>query len=240
MPRSEMVQSLLRALDILELVVDAGDGARLNELADKLGLRKSTAHNLARTLVARGYLAKDSLNRYRSGPIFEEMQRRRASRDIFQRAAAAITRLQTLFPHGVLTFSELVGAEICCRLRLAPDTPGGLRRPPDQVFNPFGSASGLCLQAFNADFHNLLAAPGTFEESGRRHWATRDEFEKAILITRQNGLAAVQTGDHWCLAAPVGHNFVLGLRLETTAAGSRKAAATLSAAAQEIAATERP
>ena len=63
MPNSELVQSLLRGLDILQLIALKPEGARLNELAEAAQLNKSTLHNLLRTLAAREFVFKDSLNR---------------------------------------------------------------------------------------------------------------------------------------------------------------------------------
>ena len=51
-----LVGSVARALRLVGLVADAPDGMGLTEIADALGTSKSTAHALARTLVAGGYL----------------------------------------------------------------------------------------------------------------------------------------------------------------------------------------
>jgi DNA-binding IclR family transcriptional regulator len=64
---SGLVQSVGRALDILELLADGGDGAGVSEIARALELKVPTTHNLLRTLLARGYAAKDSAGRYRLG-----------------------------------------------------------------------------------------------------------------------------------------------------------------------------
>ncbi len=236
MPKSDMVQSLLKALDILELVVDAEEGVRLNEVTEKLNLHKSTAHNLARTLMARGYLVKDSVNRYQPGPVLEEMHRRRNRRALLRRAEEVLVKLQNEYPKATLTFSELVFSEICCRLRLSPVTPGGLRRPPAQTFSAFGSASGLCLQAVNAEYRQWMAAPGIFDESGQRCWSTRSEFDTVLRETARCGIAKINKNNHRRFAVAVGDNFALGMSLELAAAHENDAAARLIAAAQEIAA----
>ena len=56
-PKSRyLVGSVTRALRMVSLVADAPDGLPLSEIARSLGTSKSTAHALARTLVAGGYL----------------------------------------------------------------------------------------------------------------------------------------------------------------------------------------
>ncbi len=63
------VQSVQRALSILETLAGAADGMGVTEAARALGLKTPTAHNLLRTLASRGYAAQDaSTQKYRLGP----------------------------------------------------------------------------------------------------------------------------------------------------------------------------
>ena len=57
------IQSVARALDILEAIADAGGGARLVELSRRVGLNASTSHHLLSTLAQRGYVAQDAESR---------------------------------------------------------------------------------------------------------------------------------------------------------------------------------
>lgn len=59
-------QTLLRGLDVIEAVSD--QALSLNELAEFLGLTKSTTHRLASALVERNYLAFTPRSGYRLGP----------------------------------------------------------------------------------------------------------------------------------------------------------------------------
>lgn len=79
MPGYDYVQSVLRALDILELVGNASDadGVALRYVANTLNLHKKTAHNLLRTLVHRKFLEKTlSPPRYRLGPVMGILRER--------------------------------------------------------------------------------------------------------------------------------------------------------------------
>ena len=66
--KKSLIQSLDRALDILELVRDNIDSMRASDIAVQLGLGVATAHNIIRSLFQRGYLAQDENNRYFLGP----------------------------------------------------------------------------------------------------------------------------------------------------------------------------
>jgi len=62
------VQSIERALNILELMAEIGEPLTVTELAEKLDLKISTAHRLLTTLMHRGYVEQEPDNsRYRLG-----------------------------------------------------------------------------------------------------------------------------------------------------------------------------
>ncbi len=72
--RPYTAQSLDRALQILTVLRDhAGDDLSLQEIAQRLGLHKSTVHRLLATLERHGFLAQEaSTRRYRLGLAFLE------------------------------------------------------------------------------------------------------------------------------------------------------------------------
>lgn len=66
------IQSIHRALDILEFLVDSGDGKKLSEITEHCGLNKTTAFHLIKTLEARNYIEQspDSLKYKTGGKLF--------------------------------------------------------------------------------------------------------------------------------------------------------------------------
>jgi Transcriptional regulator len=61
------VQSVDRALDVLEALAEHGGEAGLSEIAAATGLPYGTIHRLLRTLLARGYVRQESDRRYALG-----------------------------------------------------------------------------------------------------------------------------------------------------------------------------
>ncbi|GAA0400474.1 IclR family transcriptional regulator [Acrocarpospora corrugata] len=61
------VQSVDRALDILEALADQGGEAGLSEIAARTGLPYGTIHRLLQTLLNRGYVRQESDRRYALG-----------------------------------------------------------------------------------------------------------------------------------------------------------------------------
>ena len=101
MPHSELVQSLLRGLDILRHISSRPDGMRLNELAAVTGLKKPTLHNLLRTLAARGFVFKDSMNRFNIGHAFYEIAGTGIEAQRLAKAQNIFLELAAEFPHQV-------------------------------------------------------------------------------------------------------------------------------------------
>ena len=61
------VQSVHRAFDLLEVVVERGGSATIGEIATAAGIPLATAHRLLRTLVERGYMRQSPDRRYALG-----------------------------------------------------------------------------------------------------------------------------------------------------------------------------
>lgn len=159
MPRSELVQSLLRGMDILQLVARAEAGLTLRELCEQLDLKRPTAHNLIRTLAARRFLDKSERPiRYRLGPALYDLATEHYRHAVGRRAAETILRLFRQLrasmdapvrpdEDAAITFSRHVGDEIVMALRLRLAGPPMLERPRIN-FDPYSSAAALVFQAY--------------------------------------------------------------------------------------------
>ncbi|HVO69810.1 MAG TPA: IclR family transcriptional regulator [Aggregatilineaceae bacterium] len=70
------IQSLARGLKIMELLSAAENGISITELADQIGVDKSSASRLVRTLAIYGYAEQDTATRrYRLGPQIVRLSR---------------------------------------------------------------------------------------------------------------------------------------------------------------------
>ncbi|HET6503655.1 MAG TPA: IclR family transcriptional regulator [Amycolatopsis sp.] len=93
MPR--LVPAVLRAADILELFLGPRATLSAAEVVERLGLPRSTTHELLTTLVARRYLARQAGEEtvYRLGPRLLELGARYQERLEFAAEADAVARL---------------------------------------------------------------------------------------------------------------------------------------------------
>jgi IclR family acetate operon transcriptional repressor len=92
-----MVQSVDRALDILEALATAGEDISLSQMHELLNLPVGTVHRLLATLVARGYAAQDPQTRqYGPGPRLLEIAGHALSNRRFNLQHVSRPFLQTL------------------------------------------------------------------------------------------------------------------------------------------------
>lgn len=92
-----MVQSLDRALNLLEALAGADEDVSLSQLTEQLGLPLGTAHRLLSSLASRGYAAQDrTTRRYGPGPKLLEVATRAAASRRFSLERIARPALQRL------------------------------------------------------------------------------------------------------------------------------------------------
>jgi len=198
MAGSSLVQSLSRALDILEAVgrAESQAGSTLVEITRNLGLKPATAHNLAKTLIARGYLerpASGAARGYRLGRAAGELGEMFHSRAFAGGAEAAVRGLSERFPSATVVFAESAGpgGEVHYRLRMSPERPGVLERPRALAVHPYGTACGLLFQAlWTGDERSEFRRRHPFWETGAPIWRTEAALDKELAAVRAAGFAS--------------------------------------------------
>ena len=233
-----MIQSVERALVILNTLAAEPDGLPLRDLAARASLKGPTAHHLLATLQQAGFVERlPSPPRYRLGPAVDQLAARR--RDV-----ATTTTIDSLmadaaeaFPAATVVYCELVGGEVLTRRRLSPDLPGRVQQPPHQVMSPYISASALCLQAFATDEQRLALRRRTpLAEYGSHRWADDAQLDAHLASVRAVGHVAERRADLLLAAAPLRHRGhlvgSLGLSLPISRADDPRA--TLEAIARQL------
>lgn len=210
MAQSDLVQSLLRGLDLLRLVSSESRGMSLNELSQASGLQKTTAYNLLRTLCARDFLVKDEQNRFQIGPAVFDLAGSSHFRRIRSRMEEALRKLHKQFPMDVLTVSVLHNGEAKCVLRCSPDRPDELQHPINMSFPPYISVTSLALLAADPENGSLIERLFPFEEYGRGMWSSLKEFNAERAKTLKQGFCCRQQMTHFTAAFIMPEGHVLG------------------------------
>lgn len=205
MANSDLVQALLRGLDIMRLIAEAQDGLRVNEVAEMLSVRPPTAHNLLRTLSARKMVEKKR-NKYVIGPGVLELASRTRQQQLSCRVEVAMKELAETYSDAVITFSEFSGGDLRVMLRISPDRVNYVQKPENQNFHPYVNASGVLFQAFADDARlDMIQERYPFDEYGVLNWKSYQLFLDELKVVRTNGYAVKLSSDQRfvAIAAPV-------------------------------------
>ncbi len=191
------IQSVERAMALLEAIAAAGGEARLVDLSARLGLGKSTLHGLLNTLAAMGYVSRHG-TRYALGLRLREIAQPLADADAALRAAFA-PALQELARRS----GETCYLAVPCGTREylyidAVEGSGSLR-----VASPRGRREGLTTSAIGKVF--LAHDPGLVR-SLRRADLLPTGLEKELQAINESGYALdleeAESGLN-CLALPL-------------------------------------
>lgn len=217
MAKSDLVQSLLRGMDLLKMAASAPEGMRLSELAEKSSLQKTTAYNLLRTLCARNFLVKDQHNRFQLGTAIFELAAASQTTELMNKAAAALKVIHKKFPLDVLTFSTLEGTAVRCKLRISPDQPNEVQYPVNRTFPPYISVTALALQAAAPHKAEAIERQYPFEDYGEGMWGALFNFNRAKAETLKLGYCWKQSAERFSTAFIMPDGFVLGFGSEGVA-----------------------
>jgi len=192
MPHSDLIQSLARGLDILQLIGQSDQGMRLNEICTSMKLKAPTVHNLLRTLQSRQFIEKIEGTRYRLGPAMVTLVHTYHNRSFIQLATQMMQLLVHRYPTATFTLSEIIRDEILAVVRISPDQPGIVQHPRSHSFHLYGSATGLAIQAFtNKERLLFLRGRYPFYEFGAHLWQTPEHLDKHLAGIRGKGYALV-------------------------------------------------
>ena len=188
MPGSKPIQSVTRAMDVLEAVGRAGArGTTLQELARELGLKAPTLHNFLRTLLARNWLERDeSAPRYRLGAAFLAAAAGERGSRFLQEAGRAMLRLAALCPQATVSLATYVAPEVVVCQRVSPQQPGVVEESHNRL-HPYGSASPLLFQAFWSDEERAAyrQAHPFWENGGGEIWKSVARLETFLAGARE-------------------------------------------------------
>ena len=205
MPAKKYVQSVLRSLDILNLLSEVDEGLGVNDVADALNVANPTAHSLLQTLVLRGF-AKQHGTRYFLGGETVRLFENYVSRNPMLRIKEGMLELAKTFPEAIIGFAELQAEEVALRFRISPDRPGIIQTPIKTRYQLYYNLSAMIMQAFlPGNICRRLRQLQPFDEFGKVYWRSLGEFEKRLDQIRKDGYLQMFGSDNLALriAAPI-------------------------------------
>ena len=187
------IQSVDRAIDVLEALGQAGEELPLKEIARKTGLNVSTCHHLLATLVNRGYVGRSRLGRlYFIGGKVSELSRSRLSQfSVVELAMPELRRLNRETGETV-HLSVLQGHQLVALARLDSSHPVGVGSASASVsMAAHATAGGKAILAWlpEVEIDKVLADTGLKQFTDNTITDTQ-AFMTELRNIRRNGFAS--------------------------------------------------
>lgn len=191
MAHSNFVQALERGTMIIDLVARSGSGLTLAEIADALGVKRPTAFNLTRTLVAHRYLEKTTRPvKFLLGPGVLEAAEAWRHREMARQFEGLVRSLASQIDATVV-LAEPLGGEVIAVHLIEKNRPGVVQHSAARRLAPYIHASTLCMMAFwPAAEEAAYVARYPFSEYGAGVWGTEERFRKFLEQARARGFVA--------------------------------------------------
>lgn len=206
MPGSELVQSVVRAAQIVQLAGQSPSGLGVGDIAARLGLKPPTVHHLLRTLVHTGMLEKvTNPIRYRIGPMIRQIASSSTGRELHPAASVVMREMHGAMPMANIILAEYVNGEVTPTLRMSADQPGVVQRAGLHALSAYSSASGLMFQAVWPEA-NLEAYRQRYPFAEfNNNWANMDELDAWLADARRHGQSVrpSEKDTRLAVAAPV-------------------------------------
>jgi DNA-binding IclR family transcriptional regulator len=204
MPGYQYVQSVQRALDILEMVAGTGGRLSLNYLALATNLNIKTTHNLLRTLVHRGYLTKTSSPPvYKLGPVLEALPQQHAlwANEVLLPSVGKSMKLAKK-AGAIVTVNGYAGGEVLCRFVAKPW--GGEVVTSVCYANLPAYGTALVHQAFMSeqDLSDYRSAH-PMDDKSLTYWKSPDMVDRLLKRIRTERHVAFAKDGVFRVAAPV-------------------------------------
>ncbi len=215
MPGSELIQSLVRGLDVLDVVSMSESGMPLKQIAAALDLKSTTVHNILRTLAAKGFIIRsESTGLYSTGPAVSRIASRQWQRTQFAVIAEFMEVLYREFDRAVVNFAIISGDHVVNAMIIRFDHHGVMEYPKNSVMTPYSSVSAIVNQAFwNTDLRDEYQKKHDYVDYGSHIWGEKRNFDTLLEKVRKQGYFAqrIKGRETIPVGVPVftsGHEFI--------------------------------
>ncbi len=189
MANSDLIGSLVRAMEILKMIGGSPSGCRVEEICTAMKLKPPTVYNIIRTLTAGGFVERHN----RSLRLGREFKRLAGVGEGGLLEGVAETELLALYqriPKGTAIFGVSTRQGVEQTHRISFDRPGVIQNLPNEIMHPYATAAGLIGLAFADEESFLLQSEKwPFAEFGAHLWKSRAELESFLEQVRKEKVA---------------------------------------------------
>lgn len=188
------IQSVGRALDLLECLASTSGGMALSELARRLNLRPTTVHNILKTLRLRGYVDQEPESlRYRLGLKCYDLARGALrGRNLPEMALPFLRKLAAEVDETVV-LSVLEQSELYFIVSVPSQQMLAVNYNRNWVQDGYHTASGRVLLAFaDPDVLERYVAAHPLNTSTKCGLRSRADLERELAKIRKDGYAILR------------------------------------------------
>jgi DNA-binding IclR family transcriptional regulator len=184
-----MIQVLSRVTEILKYISESDKGLRLYELTELTGLKRSTVHNVASSMLHEGLLSKvDST--YQIGPLIKELYLTQQKNELSKAIKSSMLNLTSLVKNSSVIYAKFGANEIGEQFRISADRTRKIYNAEGHPLNPYFTVSGILHFAFLPDYKiNLLKMRNPFIPRGQELWGKEQAFLNEVANCRKRGYA---------------------------------------------------
>lgn len=184
-----MIQVLSRITELLKYVSESDRGLRLYELTEFMGLKRSTVHNVASSMVHEGLLTKsDSI--YQIGPLVKELYLSQQKNEFSKTVKSEMLRLAALIKNSSVVYAKFGINEVSEQFRISADQAQKIYNVEGYMLNPYFTVSGILHFTFLPDSKmNVLKMRHPFIPHGQELWGKEQSFLDEIENCRKHGYA---------------------------------------------------
>lgn len=191
------VQSVQRALTLLEAIARRQEGVSLKELAVGVGCSSAATYHLVQTLVDAGYVRRlETPPRYVLGDRLMLLAGNQKQDRFFDVVYDEMLRLHRRLPQASIYFAQQVAGNVVIRSQLLAHLPGQIQHEVNATLPPYVSAASVVHLAFwSAERRDQYMSLYDYATYGRVFWGAWKAFERVLERTRKDRCIFVPDGE---------------------------------------------
>lgn len=188
MTKSNTIQSVVKAMDVLRVVGHSENGVRLNEIAAALDMKVPATHHMVRTLLEGNFLTRRGGLFYLGDDLMELAVNANGDGGFTNAVGKEMHHIYNKLPRCVVVMVMISNYSVEMKLRIGYERPNVLEKTSGMTYNIYANAGGLLSLAYaSEETREHLEEKQPFAEMGLHLWDTRDKLEQFLSEVRSQG-----------------------------------------------------